>query len=213
MRATTKVLSSSSRWVQRSKNDFFSRKSKELGLRSRAGFKLKEINDKFQIFKPKQIQNIVDLGFAPGAWSQICVQCCNGHSKILGVDILPCKPPRGVNSIQANIMSKKTHGLIKEFFGSEGEEFMKQLRKRTEVSRPSSPEVEYEAPLQGYGERSDLPVDVILSDMYEPFPQVTGFWNNTTNNAYYRMANTSGLRIKDHVNSVVSRKKSKVNEY
>lgn len=105
---------SSSRWLNRAQNDPYSRQAKEFNLRSRAAFKLLQIDDKFSIFKSGQ--NVVDLGFAPGAWSQVAVEKTNKTGKILGVDILPCQPPNGVSSMQANILSKQTHDNIRDFF-------------------------------------------------------------------------------------------------
>ena len=61
---------SSTRWLQRQLNDPYVAAAKEYGYRSRAAFKIIEIDDKFKIFKKGQ--TVVDLGAAPGGWSQIC---------------------------------------------------------------------------------------------------------------------------------------------
>ena len=63
---------SSTRWLKRQLNDPFVAKSKLDGYRSRAAYKLIEINDKFQILKPGA--NVVDLGAAPGGWSQVAAK-------------------------------------------------------------------------------------------------------------------------------------------
>lgn len=275
---SAKKSASSTRWLNRANNDIFSRKARELNMRSRAGFKLEEINKKFHIFskndKKKKIsakdfaingkkgQNIVDLGFAPGAWSQVASKLSSPDSRILGVDILPCKPPEGVLLLQANILSRKTHDLIREFF-VRNDEIMRNLRNRSEIKKKvivdelkknylnvsDSEPVSSNSDVLKLSANSDLAdsktevgqfenetssdiladvsmeninesnyidknteplstltdkfvVDIVLSDMYEPFPQVTGFWNNTTNTAYYRMANTTGLKAKDHMLSM-----------
>ncbi|GMM35999.1 21S rRNA (uridine2791-2'-O) methyltransferase [Saccharomycopsis crataegensis] len=205
--SSSKKSSSQSRWLARSRNDFYTRKAKEMNMRSRAGFKLQEINSKFHLFNKSKVQNIVDLGFAPGAWSQVAASLSHTNSKILGVDILPCKPPKGVSSIQANILSKRTHQTIYEYFVN-NDKVMMNLKKRHATNDQESTDAVTDK-LVSLGE--DLPtktiidkkdsrqvVDLVISDMYDPLPQVTGFWNNTTNTAYYRMANTSGLKAKDH---------------
>ena len=60
---------SSKRWVQRQSQDPFAKAAKVAGLKSRAAFKLLQINDRYRLFKPGQ--TVVDLGFAPGSWSQV----------------------------------------------------------------------------------------------------------------------------------------------
>ncbi|SCV01176.1 LAMI_0G09824g1_1 [Lachancea mirantina] len=209
--------SAKSRWLDRQKNDAFTREAKVLGLRSRAAFKLMEIDDKFRIFKKDSPQCVLDLGYAPGAWSQVAQDRIGHNGMILGVDILPCTPPRGVSAIQANILSKKTHELIRLFFCKHFELYRHdRLHSETGYfhdANENDPSRFQQA--QEYREifSSDeypnlkvalrnQPLDTILSDMYEPWPQTTGFWNNLTNSAYSRMANTSGLAIRDHVMSM-----------
>lgn len=182
-----KHSSSSLRWLKRASNDFYTRKAKELHLRLRAAFKLEEIDDKFCLFTKNRPQKIVDLGFAPGAWTQTALARTHPGSTVLGVDILPAKPPTGALAMQANIFSKRTQETIAQFFTSDP---AAKLRQR--VSGQHKLEQDMTHP----------EVDVVMSDMYEPFPQVNGFWNNTTNAAYYRMANTTGLKVKDHAMSM-----------
>lgn len=215
-----KKSGSSQRWLARSQNDFYSRKARSLNLKSRAGFKLQEIHKKFGIFNTSILRgplNVVDLGFAPGAWTQVAVSLCPPDSKILGVDILPCKPPKGASSIQANILSKRTHHLIYEYF-VKNDVIMKNIKQRSTATMTPSDRAASGGEIEGEESSSESEqasesdtnnstnkqqiVDVVLSDMYEPFPQSTGFWNNTTNSAYYRMANTTGLKVKDHLMSM-----------
>ncbi|CAI5007247.1 AVN_HP_G0049610.mRNA.1.CDS.1 [Saccharomyces cerevisiae] len=105
------------RWLNRQLKDPYTKEAKVQNLRSRAAFKLMQIDDKYRLFsKNRTDQRILDLGYAPGAWSQVARQRSSPNSMILGVDILPCEPPHGVNSIQANILAKRTHDLIRSFF-------------------------------------------------------------------------------------------------
>lgn len=113
---------SSRRWIDRQSADPFTKKSLSDGYRSRAAYKLLEMNLKFKIFK-KSSRNIVDLGFAPGAWTQVALEKSKElkiSPRILGVDLIDCAPPTGSHFIQGNIFSRKTHGEIDDFFAEEG---------------------------------------------------------------------------------------------
>ncbi|WLF78632.1 2' O-ribose methyltransferase [Lodderomyces elongisporus] len=96
----------------RRKGDFY---------RSRAAFKILEINDRCRLFH-KNCKNIVDLGFAPGAWTQVAVEKLHEQKiedfKILGIDINEAVPYRGCHYIQGDLLKKETHEKIKEFFKS-----------------------------------------------------------------------------------------------
>ncbi|CUS23161.1 LAQU0S08e03466g1_1 [Lachancea quebecensis] len=203
--------SAKSRWLDRQKGDSFTREAKVQGLRSRAAFKLMHLDDKYRLFRKGCSQRVLDLGYAPGAWSQVALDRTGPDGVILGVDILPCAPPRGVNAIQGNILSKKTHELIRLFFSKhfqlyqedqlhkDNGYFQHMLEQELESLTLNSDKADPQC------ERSKIektPIDVIVSDMYEPWPQITGFWNNFTNSAYDRMANTTGVAIKDHYMSM-----------
>lgn len=207
-------LNSQSRWLDRQSNDYYTREAKVQNLRSRAAFKLMEIDDKFHFFNKDKAQRVLDLGFAPGAWSQVARQRVGSKGMVLGVDILPCDPPRGVHSIQANILSVKTQELVRLYFSR-----YFQLYKNDELHKHHGyfqdsleDELHNIRDTETYREIFDsslvtsktdrYPVDVVISDMYECWPQTTGFWNNLTNLAYYRMANTSGVAVRDHYQSI-----------
>ena len=85
---------SSTRWLQRQLNDPFVKKAHELGYRSRATFKIIEIDDKFHIFKKGK--KVVDIGSAPGGWSDIAVKRV-GKGNVVAIDILNMKPIDGVH--------------------------------------------------------------------------------------------------------------------
>lgn len=210
--------SAKNRWLDRQRNDFYTKEAKNQDLRSRAAFKLIELDDRFKFFLKNKSQRVLDLGFAPGAWSQVAFDRTKPNGMVLGVDILPCKPPRGVSSIQANILSRKTHELIRLFFSKHFqinrhdelhedhgyfqhmlEEDLKNLKQTDEYREIFGSDVEL---TNSSTSVEKFPIDVIVSDMYEPWPQMTGFWNNLTNSAYYRMANTTGVAIKDHYMSM-----------
>jgi len=93
-----------SAWFQRHANDPHVKRAQREGKRSRAVFKLTEILDSHKI----QIKNdtvIVDLGCAPGSWSEELTHYINGSGKIIGIDLLPLEPIRGVTLIQADFDS------------------------------------------------------------------------------------------------------------
>ncbi|KAF7858711.1 uncharacterized protein EAF02_011035 [Botrytis sinoallii] len=105
--------SSSTRWKSRQGKDAWAREAKVKGLRSRAAFKLLEIDKKYKIFK--RGQTVVDLGYAPGSWSQVAYERTQPHGRILGIDIIPAQPPQGVSTIQGNFLSRRVQKSVKNF--------------------------------------------------------------------------------------------------
>ncbi len=91
---------SSGRWMQEHFDDEYVKMAQAQGYRSRAVFKLKEIQDKDQLIKPGM--NIIDLGAAPGGWSQLARQLVGKKDKIIALDILPMDPIEGVDFIQGD---------------------------------------------------------------------------------------------------------------
>ena len=98
---------SSSRWINRQSKDPYVTKAKSEGYRSRAVYKLQEIDAKYQIFRSDQF--IVDLGAAPGAWCQYIVRNVPATSgKVIGLDILAMEPIPGVHIIQGDFTEDET---------------------------------------------------------------------------------------------------------
>jgi 21S rRNA (uridine2791-2'-O)-methyltransferase len=177
---------SSSRWLQRQGQDKFTKEAKVRNYLSRAAFKLLALNDRYKLFKPGQ--TVVDLGFAPGAWSQVAVEKTNPGGRVIGVDILNHPPPPGASAIQGNFLSYTVH------------EKLRQMLQNPQIGRdPTTTEQGHITDVD-----PDYPVDVVLSDMCAPLPQITGFTSRSINDPYIRMANTSGLAVRDHGNSIVS---------
>ncbi|MEX1147800.1 MAG: RlmE family RNA methyltransferase [Sphingomonadales bacterium] len=77
---------SSTRWLQRQLNDPYVAAARQEGYRSRAAFKLIEINDKFSLLKGAC--RVVDLGAAPGGWTQVVVESTGGQARVVGIDLL-----------------------------------------------------------------------------------------------------------------------------
>ncbi|KAK1918996.1 hypothetical protein P3342_001126 [Pyrenophora teres f. teres] len=103
LQAARHSSSSSTRWKSRQGRDFFAKEARVKGLKSRAAFKLLELNDKHKLFKPGQ--TVVDLGFAPGSWSQVAVNRTLPDGRVIGIDLIPAQPPRGVSTLQGNFLS------------------------------------------------------------------------------------------------------------
>jgi 23S rRNA (uridine2552-2'-O)-methyltransferase len=91
---------SSSRWMQEHFEDEYVKMAQAQGYRSRAVFKLKEIQDKDQLIRPGM--NIIDLGAAPGGWSQFARQLMGKKNKLIALDILPMDALDGVDFIQGD---------------------------------------------------------------------------------------------------------------
>lgn len=92
---------SSSRWLKEHYSDKYVQQAQENGLRSRAWFKLAEIQQRDKLFKSGM--NIVDLGAAPGGWSQYVVTQIIGISRVIACDILPINPIIGVEFLQGDV--------------------------------------------------------------------------------------------------------------
>jgi len=102
--------------MPRDRRDYFYRKAKDEGYRSRAAFKLKQINEKFGIIKKGD--TVVDLGAAPGGWLQVAKELSGG--KVIGVDILPIEKIEGVETIKGDIRLDATVEKIREKIKKEG---------------------------------------------------------------------------------------------
>jgi len=110
-RATVRVKTargrtvSSQRWLQRQLNDPYVAEAKKRGYRSRAAFKLLQIDDQFRFLKPGG--RIVDLGAAPGGWTQVAVErskAAQGQGRVVALDILPMEPIAGASLITLDFM-------------------------------------------------------------------------------------------------------------
>jgi 23S rRNA (uridine2552-2'-O)-methyltransferase len=104
---------SSRRWLERQLNDPYVAAAKREGYRSRAAYKLAEIDDRFHVLKPGR--RVVDLGAAPGGWSQVAaerVRSVDGKGQVVAIDILPMEPVTGVEAIQLDFMDDTAPGRL-----------------------------------------------------------------------------------------------------
>lgn len=94
------VMSNSKSWMRRHLTDPYVKEAQRLGYASRAAFKLLEIQKRDKLFKPGM--TVVDLGSAPGGWSQVVSQCLGDHGNIIALDLLPMDAVPGVTFIQGD---------------------------------------------------------------------------------------------------------------
>ncbi len=97
---------SSKRWLQEHHQDAYVLKAREQGYRSRAVFKLAEIQQKDRIIKPGQ--RVLDLGAAPGGWSEYAQQIVGDQGKVIALDLLPIKSIGGVEFLQGDFTEQQT---------------------------------------------------------------------------------------------------------
>lgn len=107
---------SSTRWLQRQLNDPYVEAARAAGYRSRAAFKLVEINEKYDFLKPGK--KVLDLGAAPGGWCQVSVAAC-GEGNVLGIDIQEIDPIPGAELMLLDILDEDAPDKIKAALGGE----------------------------------------------------------------------------------------------
>ena len=98
--------SSSAAWIKRRLDDPYVKLAQENGFRSRAAFKLMQIDDKFNIFHG--VSNVLDLGSAPGSWLQVATQKKKKDGNIIGVDLKEVEPIEGVHIIHGDFYDEHT---------------------------------------------------------------------------------------------------------
>lgn len=152
---------------------------------------------------------------------------------MLGIDIIPAQPPKGVSTIQGNFLSPAVQEEVKRFLresdrgrikqelyliAEDGEKQMTEedleqssrsyleLEKRADAGTFSHIDATAQS-IRGGRSGTDKAdsgmVDVVLSDMSEPWEQTEGFWKRSLSDPYYRMMNTSGVSFRDHAGSMV----------
>ncbi|MBP2278179.1 MULTISPECIES: RlmE family RNA methyltransferase [Sphingomonas] len=102
VKTARKRTAQSTRWLERQLNDPYVKRAKADGFRSRAAYKLSELDERFAFLKGKR--RVVDLGIAPGGWSQV-VRRLVPKAAIVGIDLLPVDPIEGVTIFQLDFMA------------------------------------------------------------------------------------------------------------
>jgi 23S rRNA (uridine2552-2'-O)-methyltransferase len=102
---------SSKQWLRRHVNDPYVQRSKREGYRSRSAYKLTEIDDRDKVLRPGQV--VVDLGSAPGGWSQVAVKRVGSPGRVIAIDLLEMEPVEGVTFIQGDFTTRKGLEAVK----------------------------------------------------------------------------------------------------
>lgn len=122
-----KVTSSSRRWLERQLNDPYVAEAQRQGYRSRAAFKIIEIDQQMHIIKPGMM--VIDLGAAPGGWSQIAAQ---KKAHVIALDILPMEPLADVTFLQMDFMDEDApEALIVAMGGSAADVVLSDMAPNT----------------------------------------------------------------------------------
>ena len=119
---------SSTRWLERQLNDPYVRRAKAENYRSRAAFKLIELDERFGLLKGAKA--VVDLGIAPGGWSQV-VRRKVPQGKVVGIDLLPTDPIDGVTILQMDFMDETAPDRLKEALGGEADLVLSDMAANT----------------------------------------------------------------------------------
>jgi 23S rRNA (uridine2552-2'-O)-methyltransferase len=118
VKMTRKRTVASARWLERQLNDPYVAQARREGYRSRAAYKLIEIDDKYKMLK--RGERIVDLGAAPGGWSQVAaarVGSYEGRGRVIAIDLLQLDPIEGVEFRQMDFHDRKAPDQLREWLG------------------------------------------------------------------------------------------------
>ncbi len=132
LKTARKRTLSSQKWLERQLNDPYVARAKREGYRSRAAFKLLEIDDKYHLLKPGQ--RVVDLGAAPGGWSQIAaarVGSLSGKGRVVGIDLLEIEPMPGVEFIQLDFLDESAPQRLIDLLGGPADLVMSDMAANT----------------------------------------------------------------------------------
>ena len=128
VRTAKKRTESSTRWLQRQLNDPYVKQAKADGYRSRAAYKLIEMDEKFGILKGSK--RIVDLGIAPGGWAQVARKVVP-KAQVVGIDLLEVEPIEGVEIFQMDFMDDDAPRVLEEALGGKADLVMSDMAANT----------------------------------------------------------------------------------
>jgi len=125
---------SSTRWLERQLNDPYVRRAKAENYRSRAAYKLLELDERFGLLKG--VKAVIDLGIAPGGWSQVVRRRTPG-SKVVGIDLLPTDPIDGVEILQMDFMEDDAPQRLRDALGGPADLVLSDMAANT-VGHPQT---------------------------------------------------------------------------
>lgn len=121
--------SASQSWLTRQLNDPYVVAAKAAGLRSRAAFKITGLDERFHLFKPGQ--RVVDLGAAPGGWTQVAVSRVGDHGRVVALDILPMDPVNGAIVLQGDFEEEATEAAVLEALAGQADLVLSDMAPNT----------------------------------------------------------------------------------
>lgn len=119
---------SSIRWLERQLNDPYVKKAMADGYRSRAAYKLLELDERFALLRG--VKRVVDLGIAPGGWSQVVQRRCP-QAAIVGIDLLPVDPIENVTVFQMDFMDDAAPAILDEALGGKADLVLSDMAANT----------------------------------------------------------------------------------
>ncbi|HEY1981533.1 MAG TPA: RlmE family RNA methyltransferase [Xanthobacteraceae bacterium] len=126
---------SSRTWLERQLSDPYVARAKSEGFRSRAAYKLAEIDDKYHLFK--QGSRVVDLGAAPGGWSEIALKRIGPKGRVIALDILEFKPMTGVEFLKLDFLDITAPDRLKEVLGGDADVVLSDMAANATGHRPT----------------------------------------------------------------------------
>ncbi|MFT8777301.1 MAG: RlmE family RNA methyltransferase [Gluconacetobacter liquefaciens] len=121
------------RWLNRQLNDPYVQAARKQGWRSRAAFKLIELDDRFHLIQPGM--RVVDLGAAPGGWTQVAVK--RGASNVVGVDLLPVDPVSGATILEGDFNDPDLPDKLTELLGGPADLVLSDMAPNTTGHAPT----------------------------------------------------------------------------
>lgn len=124
----------STRWLERQLNDPYVKRARAEGYRSRAAYKLLELDERFAFLKG--VKRVIDLGIAPGGWTQVVRKKVPG-AVVVGIDLLEMDPIEGATILQMDFMDDKAPGLLSEALGGQADLVLSDMAANT-VGHPQT---------------------------------------------------------------------------
>jgi 23S rRNA (uridine2552-2'-O)-methyltransferase len=121
--------SQSQRWLERQLNDPYVQAARAGGWRSRAAFKLIELDEKFHLLKPGG--RVVDLGAAPGGWTQVAVRKVGDRGRVVGLDLLPVDPVPGATILEGDFQDAAAEAAVEAAIGGQADLVLSDMAPNT----------------------------------------------------------------------------------
>ena len=129
LRTAKKRSPQSQRWLERQLNDPYVAAARAAGYRSRAAFKLVELDEKFHLLKPGA--RVVDLGCAPGGWIQVALRKLGERGAVVGLDLLPVDPIAGATILQGDFQDTEVEQRVEAALGGRADLVLSDMAPNT----------------------------------------------------------------------------------